>query len=121
MASRAASAGRREREVGQGLQGDELVAAAGASAPAVDGAMAGHGEDPGPEGALVAGEAGEAVHHPQPGLGGQVLARSGGQRVQVAEQAGLQVPPEHAEGSLVAGGGGVEHRREGGADHGRSR
>jgi CheY-like chemotaxis protein len=57
-------------EVGQGLQGDEFVVAAGAAAPAVDGAVTGDGEDPGPEGALVTGH------------------------------------------------GGVERRREGGADHG---
>ena len=81
--------------------------AATAAAPAVDGAVAGDREHPGPEGALVAGEAVEAVDDPQPGLGGQVLARPGGQGVQVAEQAGLQVAPEDAEGSLVAGGGGA--------------
>jgi hypothetical protein len=57
-------------EAGDHAEEDDLglVAREGAAAPAVDGAVPGDGEDPGPEGALVAGEAGEAVHHPQPGL-----------------------------------------------------
>jgi hypothetical protein len=78
----------------------------------------GDGEDPGPERPLVAGEAAKAPDHPQPGLGGQVLAGAWGQGVQVAQQARLQVAPEDAEGLVVSAGGGIQHRVEGGADHG---
>ena len=67
---------------------------------------------------LVAGEGGEALDDAQPGLGGQVFARSGGEGVQVAQEAWLEVAPEGTEGQLVAVGGGGQHRLEGGADHG---
>jgi hypothetical protein len=104
-------------QVDQGVGGHELVGPAGAAAPTVDGPVAGDDEHPGPERPLVAGEAVQPAHHPQPGLGGQVLAGPGGQGVEVAQQARLQVAPEDAEGQLVATGGGGQHGLERGADH----
>jgi CheY-like chemotaxis protein len=118
MASTAEEAGSSEGgQVDQGVGGHQLIAPAGAAPPAVDGPVAGHGEHPGPERPLVAGEATQPPHHPQPGLGGQVLAGPRGQGVEIAHQARLQVTPEDAEGQLVATGGGGQHGLERGADH----
>jgi CheY-like chemotaxis protein len=104
-------------QVDQGVHGHDLDAPADAAPPAVDGPVPGHREHPGPERPFVAGEAVEPLRDPQPGLGGQVLAGPGGQGVEVAQQAGLQVAPEDAEGQLVATGGGGQHGLERGADH----
>ena len=46
------------------------------------------------------------------------LARAGGEGVQVADEGRLEIAPQGAEGRLVAVGGGGQHRRERGADHG---
>ena len=87
-----------------------------ARAAPVEQLVPGDGEHPGPEGRLVALEAGDA-RSPQPGLRGQVLGDGRRDDPEVPQQAGLQVAPELPERLLVAAGGGAEHVLELRTDH----
>ena len=89
------------------LWGDGLGAASSPTSAIVGKATARHGEYPGPQGTLVAGEVLDALGHRQPGFPRQVIGRTGLFPSQVAQERWLQGIEEDGRRPLRSGAGGI--------------